>query len=194
MTPTDYYDGSVPIGLASVRPSHVSSLRNIPTTRWQPSDLGSPLIPLNRFITYRSLIEAYCRPSLTLRLLKTSGTDMLPTGASFHRWRLEYRQSSFNHITTGVAELYTTCLHIFSALMPCSCPLIFSIQVRHSPQGHLLRTLPRFSGIFLTCVHDARDTNVMRQYTPESDVMQIVVFANKCGADVMHCADKDACT
>jgi hypothetical protein len=75
---------------------------------------------------------------------------VLPTSVKFHHWKLDFRQFSFNLITQAL-QIYT--IHVFwyfllyhHALVPFS----FQIQVRCSPQGHLLCTLLSLTKYFLT--------------------------------------------
>ena len=93
----DYYDGSVSVGLAPFRPSHVPVVLHV------QRDVGAPFIPFNVLAAHRPSCEEYAPRNLDGPLMMAPQPGVVAASVKCHRWRLGFGQSS-SHLIARVSQ------------------------------------------------------------------------------------------
>ena len=117
---SNYYGGSVTMGLAPFRPSHVSSPRNVKRLRFsvRPLTWTHCSSSFDQRVTHATTKLCVCQ--------KRRIIYVVTNGLTIDHWRLEFRQCSFNHI---IKVSQAPIIHVFwmvLSLRPCYCPLFLS--------------------------------------------------------------------
>ncbi len=74
-------------------------------------------------------------------------SGVFPVGEGLHRWRLDFRQSSFRHITRAPRPLVPYAWAREPVQWHAIAPFVFRVQVSHWTQGYHLHSLPTPWGI-----------------------------------------------
>jgi hypothetical protein len=118
---TDYYGHYVPLGLALRRGSHV---RPCCTSE---RDLGAPLIPLNIFTRYRSILRRLRRLTQDANAGDGTGFRRLSGGRrAFAAGDWSIKQSSHSPYRAGPPTPRSIRLDTTAGFLPCCCPLNLS--------------------------------------------------------------------